>query len=302
MAVNLSGLPNLWAEQRRYNPLWFTRAVWLAETWWWREAKRGERRYAAQVVDRRPPAVLDWPEVAELAMLIIGRLGSYSAKAQITAASRRKRGGSRTSRLPPMTFAEQEPPRWEQLPAETWEEFKRRVFTPLHDAIFGVATQFIEDYAASRLPPIRNASEELQRRVGDVIAQSQREMWSDRQTEDALQAAGNWPLARVRTQIATETGTMYNAGRFEHMADDEAVVGYEYLVTMDEVTTDICEALDGVVVRQEDLVDIPPLHHNCRTVLEPIFEWQGGFSWTPPERLPEAAEGFGQRELVARLR
>ena len=158
------------------------------------------------------------------------------------------------------------------------------------------------------MPPIVGATEELQGRVRDVIRDAQIEAWTARELERQLTKAGDWPLARVRNQIRTETATMYNAGRFQHFAGDESIVGYEYLVTLDDRTTEICRELSDQKVRAEDLRAVPPLHFNCRTVLEPLFEFERP-RFEDIETLPEPGdehypqfEGFGQSELIEETR
>ncbi len=307
--LNLSGLPNLWQEPRRYTAAVTSRRVWRVERWWWREAHLELRRVleAAREGYVRSPA---WSEIADLAGQAIIRLGAWGAKQECAIAKRR--GRAATPRLRTVQMAEEPVPgqvSWERWPGETWEQYKARVFTPLHDSMFGVPTAFCERYVAKHLPLIRGAEEETRRRVQQIVDQAQREWLTDKEYQAKLQAAGNWPLARVRTQIRTETSNLYNAGRYAYMESDEAVVGYEYVVTLDGRTTDLCKALAGKRVRAGELKAVPPLHFNCRTVLAPVFDFDRGFAWdrdvpAPGEGLYQGAsyKGFGQPALVEEFR
>lgn len=69
---------------------------------------------------------------------------------------------------------------------------------------------------------------------------------------------------------------------FNHIANDASVsayeaVGlemYEYLATLDNKTSAICQALDGKKFKLEDRkvgVNFPPLHPNCRSTTIPYF-------------------------------
>lgn len=308
--LSYAGLPDIWHLPERYNPLQISRMVWLAERWWWRTCHGQIESLIADALAHRGLSEPELEEAGRVAMNVIARLGAWSAKRfGEVAKSRRRIPG--TAKLKPVQMAAPIPGEisWERLAGETWEEFKHRVFGPLVDATFGIATDFLDRYVAKRLPPIANADEQLRRRVRDVVHEAQGQVWTDRELESALRSAGNWPLARVRTQIRTETSTMYNGGRFAHMAEDEAIVGYEYDVTQDDRTSDICEELVGVTVAKDDLTAVPPNHPNCRTVLVPIFEWQSGFQWSDPSGIPSPGEGnyaqyegFGQHDLIDEFR
>lgn len=305
--LNLTGLPSLWQWPPRYTAALTTRRVWLVERWWWREAHLELRRVleAATAGYVQAPA---WAEIADVAGHAIIRLGAYGAKQECAIAKRR--GRAATPRLRTVQMAEGPGEvSWERWPGEDWEQYKRRVFTPLHDEMFGVPTAFCERYVARHLPLIRDAEEETRRRVQAIVDSAQRDWVSDRELQRRLQAAGNWPLARVRTQIRTETSNLYNAGRFVYMEGDEAVVGYEYVVTLDGRTTELCKALAGKRVRAEDLKAVPPLHFNCRTILAPVFDFDRGFAWAEAVPVPGEGDyrgaqyqGFGQPELFAEVR
>lgn len=305
--ITYAGLPDIWHLPTRYNSLQISRMVWLTERWWWRTCHRHVENIIDDILSHRgmPPAELE--EAGLVAMNVIARLGAWSAKRFSEEAKRRRRAPG-TARLLPVQMAAADPwdVSWARLEGENWGAFKQRVFTPLRDETFGIATGFVDRYVATRLPPIANADEQLQRRVRDIVSEAQGKVWTRKEFEGALRKAGSWPLARVRTQIRTETSTMYNGGRFAHMAEDDAVVGYQYEVVLDDRTTDICTELADVKVSKEDLRDNPPIHFACRTVLIPIFEWEKGFKWANPSEIPSPGEGnyaqyegFGQHELVA---
>lgn len=304
--MNLSLLPDLWRWPARFNPPTVTRRVWLAQRWWWQQAQQEWERVVAEAHGGRA-VTPEWAEIADAALHAVIRLGAYGAQGECAAARRRKRR-SPVATLRPVTLAAIPEPDWTRLPGESWTDYKGRVFAPLHDATFGIPTEFCERYTAGRLPLIREAAEETRRRVQQIIEGAQRVWVKPAELEQQLQAAGSWPLARVRTQIRTETSNLYNAGRYAHMEGDPAVVGYQYIVTLDERTSPICRALAGKHVKAEELRAVPPLHYSCRTVLAPVFEWDRGLAWgqdlPAPGQPPfqgNQYQGFGQPSLIAEL-
>ena len=57
-------------------------------------------------------------------------------------------------------------------------------------------------------------------------------------------------------------------------AEDNAIVGYEFVAIVDSRTTDRCLMLDGTIISKDDprLYELtPPLHVNCRSQLSPVF-------------------------------
>jgi len=308
--LDLTGLPNLWAEPARYHAGVTQRRTWLVERWWWREAHLETRRMVDAALRTGRAEVPAWAEIADVAGHAVVRLGGWGALREAEIAKRRGKAAVPTLRT--VQMAEEPQPgavSWQRWPGETWEQYKARVFTPLFDSMFGVPTEFCERYVAAHLPLIRDAAEATQRQVQAAIDGAQREWLTDKALQAKLQGIGDWPLARVRTQIRTETSNLYNAGRYAYMEADEAVIGYQYVVTLDERTTPLCRSLAGVRVRAEDLKAVPPLHFSCRTLLAPVFSFDRGFSWdsnvpAPGEGLYRGAQykGFGQPDLVSEFR
>ena len=310
--VNLSALPNIWTgPQPRYNPLAVTRRAWLIERWWWTEAHREVQRVLDLALMQKHVEQPALAQIGDAALNALIRTGAWSAQQQVESAKRVGRSvrvpALRTVRMD--AYPEPGNVDWTRFPGETWEDFKARVFTPLHDRVFGIAHDFVSRYVETRLPPIKDASVELQTRVQTIIRDANTLATPEKEVAAQLQAAGEWPMARVRTQIRTETSAMYNGGRHCYMQGDSAVIGYSYAVTLDDRTTDICRALAGKSVRREDLRAISPFHFSCRTIMVPLFSFDKGFAWDdqvpiPGEGFYQAAQykGFGQRDLVAELR
>ena len=309
--ITHSGLPPIIdteALPTTYSSFTVSRYAWLAETWWWSQARREYDAAIARVVAGREWTDPQWAEVGRTAMATVARVGSWGIKAYIAWADAHRGKRKPAAQLRTVRMAAEVD--WTQLDGETYEQFADRVFTPLREAVYGVPVGFVDEYVATRIPPIVDATAELRERVQGIMAQSQMTGMATNELEAALQAAGEWPLARVRNQIRTETSTMYNAGRWQHMARDEMVAAYRVVATLDLRTTAFCRAMHGTVIRQGDMQAIPPYHYQCRTIVEPVFEWERAATLQPSEILVPGEgnfanapyQGFGQRDLVARFR
>ncbi len=91
------------------------------------------------------------------------------------------------------------------------------------------------------------------------------------QLRPALSAQTGWQLERI---ARTETTRAYNQGMLSGYAEDNAIVGYEFVAIVDSRTTDRCLMLDGTIISKDDptLYELtPPLHVNCRSQLSPVF-------------------------------
>lgn len=71
----------------------------------------------------------------------------------------------------------------------------------------------------------------------------------------------------------TKHTEVLNTARVEFFQDSGVVSGYQYSAILDDVTTDICGALNGKKFTAGD-EPIPPLHFNCRSLLIPITKYE----------------------------
>jgi len=277
----------------RYDLRRYERALFQIERWWWGEVTKTWKTIREEAMRRDPhwtPETSRFEKIAEVAMFWSTALGLLSAAQQIAVATAQ------------YDFSA---PVLESLiaMAEPGESIDPAVEF-LKNVILVAPPEETFQLYAERMPPIRHASTEIRESVRKTVAQAILEQMDDKTFQQRLQEIGRWPLARIRNQIRTETATMFNAGRFTRMHSDPAVVGYKYIVTLDDRTTQICRALVDKKVRKEDLHAIPPLHYQCRTVLDCIFAWQS-VTFDSPHDLPEPGkgnfaqfQGFGQKKIL----
>ena len=74
--------------------------------------------------------------------------------------------------------------------------------------------------------------------------------------------------------IANTTFTKaYNMGLKTEYESTDYVIAYEYEATLDGDTTDYCRSMHGEIFMKNDpRLVFPPAHHNCRSILIPIFK------------------------------
>jgi SPP1 gp7 family putative phage head morphogenesis protein len=97
--------------------------------------------------------------------------------------------------------------------------------------------------------------------------------------EEYLRAGGFNPTTS-RTVLNTALAQAHNGGRMSVYAplhdpfgvEPGSVQGYVYSAVMDDHTTDLCQSLNDEAFRCNDpMLPQPPLHHNCRSILIPVF-------------------------------
>ncbi len=71
----------------------------------------------------------------------------------------------------------------------------------------------------------------------------------------------------------TKTTEVFNRGRMEYFESTGIVAAYQYSAILDDVTSEICGELNGLIFNKED-APVPPLHFNCRSILVPITKYE----------------------------
>ena len=105
------------------------------------------------------------------------------------------------------------------------------------------------------------------------------------------QTFDSFSRARLSMIVRSESSLIYNTSSLTRYAQDPMVTGYRYLVVVDDRTTEICLGFADMIVDARDLRDVPPLHFNCRSVLEPLFVWE---TFQPSDMAGvEPMKGFG---------
>lgn len=84
----------------------------------------------------------------------------------------------------------------------------------------------------------------------------------------------SFDATRLENIVRTNTLKAFNQTRLnEFSKNKEMLVGYQFSAIMDGRTSDVCSEYDGKVFPVEEADKLnPPLHHQCRSVLVPVFK------------------------------
>lgn len=114
-------------------------------------------------------------------------------------------------------------------------------------------------------------------------------------------------IERMTRYAETQTLSVVNGGILGETWEDDWVVGWRYLATLDARTSDFCRHIHGRYTSRETMrttgMGMPPFHPWCRTVVVPVFRWEitpEEMDWTLPRR--EFVQGREVLIDVARLR
>lgn len=133
------------------------------------------------------------------------------------------------------------------------------------------AVDWIQDYT----PKLTHILEQdVLEKVRDTIRQSMMEGTSLKKRVEALKEAGpelqNMAKSRLNTIARTELTRADTMGRLIGCKGNPDVLGVEFCATLDDRTTEICQARHGLVMKLDDprlAYNTPPLHPNCRSML-----------------------------------
>lgn len=130
-------------------------------------------------------------------------------------------------------------------------------------------------------------------RFQEQMAERLSNAWSD--------ASEKYRAWRIRLVLRQELTNSFNAGRFLQASDPIVAHVFNrwlYSAVMDGNTTEICKALDGTILPNDDpfwLSHHPALHIGCRGTIIPLMEDQanemGGVTASPPK--VKVPDGFG---------
>ena len=136
------------------------------------------------------------------------------------------------------------------------------------------------------------AEQELLDKTKKVVAHAAEVGLTSREIRDELHGLfESFPRYRLSNIIRTESAHIFNTSSLTRYTKDPMITAYRYLVTEDDRTTDICQGYVDKVGPANELSDVPPLHFQCRTVLEPMFAWE---TFTPSDMADlKPMAGFG---------
>ena len=96
----------------------------------------------------------------------------------------------------------------------------------------------------------------------------------------------------VRT-ATTHTSNLARQATFE--ANDDVILGYEWVSTLDNRTSSVCKGLDGQIFKNSDTNKrYPPAHPNCRSSTAPVLDARYKLDDSVNTRASRGADGGQQ--------
>ena len=169
-----------------------------------------------------------------------------------------------------------------------------------------IPEDWVEYYAATRVPPLtwaleEKARRELAARVATGAAQGL--AWHD--IKRKLRDTYGLGWAHAENVARTELATMYAHGALLHYRQTDIVGKVQFMAVVDSRTTPVCARLNGKVfpIGAAPASVTPPLHYQCRSTLSPVLAWEELPAVTPAEAFAGAGPdefplpGFGVADL-----
>ncbi|MCP3699499.1 MAG: hypothetical protein GY920_13245 [Aliivibrio sp.] len=106
----------------------------------------------------------------------------------------------------------------------------------------------------------------------------------------------NQNMKSIKTMVRTATNQISNVARQATYQDnDDIVIGYEWVSTLDVRTSSICRSLDGTIYKYNDPKRRePPAHPNCRSTTAPALDARFNIDDDPETRASKGVEGGQQ--------
>lgn len=151
-------------------------------------------------------------------------------------------------------------------------------------------------------PFIRDFSAREIKRVSDIIRTGIITGQSNQQIANFV-TGKNGTLDKVsrratKSMVRTATNHVSNIAKLKTYSDnDDIIIGYEIVSTLDGRTTDICRGFDGLKVKNSDSYQPkPPFHVGCRTTTKPTLDGRFGVDDSPATK---TARGDNKTEVSA---
>lgn len=135
---------------------------------------------------------------------------------------------------------------------------------------------FIKDFTAKEIKRISDLI-----RTGIITGQSNKQIASAVTGKNG--ALDKVSRRATKNMVRTATNHVSNIAKIKSYSDnDDIIIGYEIVATLDGRTTDICRGFDGLKVKNSDKFQPrPPFHIGCRTTTKPTIDGRFGVDDSP---------------------
>jgi SPP1 gp7 family putative phage head morphogenesis protein len=140
---------------------------------------------------------------------------------------------------------------------------------------FDLANPRVQDTLDSLAMQVARVAETTREEIRGLVGKAAAEGWSIPELAQAIRQLGAiQSSSRARAIARTETTAAYSRGSILAFQDSGVVDEVEWLSTLDELTTPICQELHGkrVKIGAEFApgIEHPPAHVNCRSAIMPV--------------------------------
>ena len=147
---------------------------------------------------------------------------------------------------------------------------------------------FIKDWEATQIKKVEDII-----RTGFILGRTNNQI-----TQDIAGKGGyldNQVRSSIKTMVRTATNHTSNLARQATFDDnDDIVIGYELVATLDSRTSSYCKGIDGKVIKKGDTQLRPPFHPNCRTATAPVLDKRYALDDSVNTRASRGADGGAQ--------
>lgn len=128
---------------------------------------------------------------------------------------------------------------------------------------------------------------------GLIQGKSYEEMARDLRHAQVGKDGNGGTVYECKRLISTEAAFIQQQGTKAYY-DEIGLDEYEYCATLDNKTSDICQALDGKLIKVDEArvgVNYPPMHCGCRSTTLPVVRWEGEELGEDEQRMERGDDG-----------
>ena len=152
-------------------------------------------------------------------------------------------------------------------PAQVWAGVTSEPLVFPNSAGVKLLEPFIKGWETNQIEKVSNVI-----RTGFITGRTNQQITQDIAGKNGILSKQN--RASIKTMVRTATTHTSNLARQEMFNNnDDVIIGYEWVSTLDGRTSDVCKGLDGKVYKNADKHKrYPPAHPNCRSSTAPVLD------------------------------
>ena len=152
-------------------------------------------------------------------------------------------------------------------PAQVWAGVNSTPLVLPDANVVRMLDPFVKDWEAGQIKKVNDII-----RTGFITGRTNAQITQDIAGKNGY--LDNQNRQNIKTMVRTATTHTSNLARQQTMEEnDDIVIGYEWVSTLDSRTSNICKGLDGKIFKHNDKKKrYPPAHPNCRSSTAPVLD------------------------------